>query len=148
MVTVSRVLLVLLRLLQLTSAVIVLGILGYFFYLVKDAGVIEPNARLVYAALTRTHTCQEDWYRNYWGFYWARWYLTDSPGVDMVVTGCRAWRTVLAFSFIPVTLYLASELDTSMPAYTKPTVPLDAMALVIYSHAVSVLLYQVLGRME
>jgi hypothetical protein len=54
--TVSRVLLVFLRLGQLACGAIVLGILGHFFFLVGDAGVIDPSARLIYttviAALT------------------------------------------------------------------------------------------------
>lgn len=41
----------LLRLGQLVCGAIVLGIVGYFFSLVSDAGVIDPNARLVYAAV-------------------------------------------------------------------------------------------------
>lgn len=55
--TVSRVLLVLLRLGQLASGAIVLGLLSRFFYLLNDsapaddAGAIEPNGRLIYAAI-------------------------------------------------------------------------------------------------
>ncbi|KAK4151698.1 hypothetical protein C8A00DRAFT_45146 [Chaetomidium leptoderma] len=149
--TVSRVLLVILRLGELTCGAVVLGILGRFFHLVDDAGLVDPSGRLVYAAvvaaltilaalifiapfaysfwsfpidfflfaawlaafcvletLTGTNTCESDWYRSYWGFYWGRWYRDASPGVDVMRTGCAAWRTVLAFSFIAMILYLLS----------------------------------------
>jgi hypothetical protein len=33
--------------------------------------------------LTRINTCASDWYINYWGFYWGRWYRYASPGVDV-----------------------------------------------------------------
>jgi hypothetical protein len=49
--TVSRVVLVLLRLGQLVCGAVVLGILGYFFNLISEAGVIDPNARLIYATV-------------------------------------------------------------------------------------------------
>ncbi|KAL2129465.1 hypothetical protein VTI74DRAFT_7786 [Chaetomium olivicolor] len=58
--------------------------------------------------LTRISTCNSIWFRRYWGFYWGRWYRVASPGVDVRRTGCAAWRTVLAFSFIAMVLYLLS----------------------------------------
>jgi hypothetical protein len=50
MATVSRVLLVFLRLGQLACGAIVLGIIAYLFHRVSTAGV-GPNGRLVYAAV-------------------------------------------------------------------------------------------------
>ena len=60
--------------------------------------------------LTRINTCASDWYINYWGFYWGRWYRYASPGVDVNWTGCSAWRTVLAFSFVAFFVYLSGIL--------------------------------------
>jgi hypothetical protein len=51
MATASRVFLIFLRLWQLACGAIVLGIIAYLFHLVNIAGVIEPNGRLVYAAV-------------------------------------------------------------------------------------------------
>jgi len=58
--------------------------------------------------LTGSNTCDADWYYNYWGYYWGRWYYVAPPGIDVNWTGCSAWRTVLAFSFIAIILYLLS----------------------------------------
>jgi hypothetical protein len=49
--TASRALSIFLRLGEVTCATIVLGLLGRIFYLVNNAGVTEPNARLVFAAV-------------------------------------------------------------------------------------------------
>ncbi|KXX82194.1 hypothetical protein MMYC01_201693 [Madurella mycetomatis] len=150
-------LLVLLRIGQLASGAIVLGLLSRFFYLLNDtapaddAGAIEPNGRLIYATviaaltiiaalifmpplaysfwswpidflfsvawlavfclletLTGVNTCGSGWFISYWGYYWGRWYRKGEPGIDVNRTGCSAWRTILAFSFIPIFLYLLS----------------------------------------
>ena len=49
--TASRVLSVILRLGELVCGVIVLGLLCRLFYLVDNAGVTEPNGRLVFSAV-------------------------------------------------------------------------------------------------
>ena len=71
-----------------------------------DLGKITADAS--FPQLTRINTCESSWYRTYWGFYWGRWYRVASPGVDVMRTGCGAWRTVLAFSFVAMMLYLLS----------------------------------------
>jgi hypothetical protein len=43
--------LVILRLGQVACGAVVLGILGHFFSVVDDAGVLDPSARLVYTAV-------------------------------------------------------------------------------------------------
>ncbi|KAK3354025.1 hypothetical protein B0T25DRAFT_224365 [Lasiosphaeria hispida] len=149
--TASRVLSVFLRLAALTCGAIVLGLLARAFYLIDNAGVIEPNGRLVFTAvvasltiigsiafmppmayafwffpvdflffaawltaycllqtLTGTNSCEADWFNNYWGYYWGRWYWVGPVGVDVQWTGCSAWRTVLAFSFVAFIVYLLS----------------------------------------
>ncbi|KAK0732254.1 hypothetical protein B0H67DRAFT_479355 [Lasiosphaeris hirsuta] len=157
--TASRVLSVFLRLAALTSGAIVLGLLGRAFYLLDRAGVVEPNGRLVFAAviasltilgsiafmpplayafwffpvdffffaawltvfclletLTGTDACEADWFNNYWGYYWGRWNWVGPVGVDVQWTGCSAWRTVLAFSFVAFIVYLLSGILVSCPA--------------------------------
>ncbi|KAK0736322.1 hypothetical protein B0T21DRAFT_383891 [Apiosordaria backusii] len=147
----SKVLLVLLRLGELVCGAVVLGLLGRAFYLINDAGVLEPEGRLIYAAvvasltildslvfivpfaysywsfpldfiffvlwivafgllesLTGIQTCYSSWFNNYWGYYWGSWYYVSPPGIDIDWTGCNAWRTVLAFSFIASMIYLAN----------------------------------------
>ncbi|CAP61069.1 uncharacterized protein PODANS_3_385 [Podospora anserina S mat+] len=147
----SRVLLVLCRLGELVCGAVVLGLLGQAFSLINDAGVLEPEGRLIYTAvvasltildslifivlfaysywsflldfilfvlwivafgllesLTGIHTCSSFWFNNYWGYYWGRWYVRGPPGMDINWTGCNAWRTVLAFSFIASMIYLAN----------------------------------------
>ncbi|KAL2120269.1 hypothetical protein VTJ04DRAFT_4295 [Mycothermus thermophilus] len=150
--TTSKILLVLLRLGELACGSIVLGIIGHFFWTTSVGGVIEPDGRLVYAAviaaltviaslvfivplafsfwafpldfflffawlvvfcvlitLTRTRPCEAEWYRTYWGYYWGQWYrVVSTPGIEVNRTGCSAWRTVLAFSFVAIVLYLLS----------------------------------------
>lgn len=49
--TTSKILLVLLRLGELACGSIVLGIIGHFFWTTSVGGVIEPDGRLVYAAV-------------------------------------------------------------------------------------------------
>ncbi|KAK4643941.1 hypothetical protein QC761_0047500 [Podospora bellae-mahoneyi] len=152
----SRVLLVLCRLGELVCGAVVLGLLGQAFSLINDAGVLEPEGRLIYTAvvasltmidslifivpfaysywsflldfilfvlwivafgllesalqtkLTGIHTCSSFWFNYYWGYYWGRWYVRGPPGMDINWTGCNAWRTVLAFSFIASMIYLAN----------------------------------------
>ncbi|KAK5652398.1 hypothetical protein OQA88_10590 [Cercophora sp. LCS_1] len=151
--TASRAFSVFLRIGQLVCGGIVLGLLGRFFYLFDNAGMTDPSARLVYAAviaalsiifalvlipplaysfwlfpidvfmfaawlvafcvletLTGINTCNSDWYTTYWGYYWGRWYLVGRPGVNVNWTGCSAWRTVLAFSFIGSICFLLSAI--------------------------------------
>ncbi|KAK0747158.1 hypothetical protein B0T18DRAFT_325955 [Schizothecium vesticola] len=161
--TASRALSVFLRLGEVICATIVLGLLGRMFYLVDNAGVTEPNARLVFAAviagmsivaglvlmppmaytfwsfpvdifffaawltvfclletLTGIDTCDSEWYNTYWGYYWGRWYLVSPVGVDGNWTGCSAWRSVLAFSFIACIGFLLSAILVSS---TSPPFP-------------------------
>lgn len=149
--TASRALSVFLRLFELAYGAIVLGLLARNFYLIDNAGVIEPNARLVFAAviasltiifsiftmpplayafwlfpldffffaawlvvfclletLTGTDTCDSQWFNTYWGYYWGRWYLVGPVGINVNLTGCSAWRSVLAFSFLACITYLIS----------------------------------------
>lgn len=54
--TVSRVLSVLLRLGELACGAIVLGILGRFFYLAGDAGIVDPDGRLIYTTVVASLT--------------------------------------------------------------------------------------------
>ncbi|KAK1749785.1 hypothetical protein QBC47DRAFT_354510 [Echria macrotheca] len=54
--TASRALSVLLRLGELASGAIVLGLLGRLFYLLDNAGVSDPSARLVYAVVIASLT--------------------------------------------------------------------------------------------
>jgi uncharacterized membrane protein YtjA (UPF0391 family) len=51
-------------------------------------------------------TCRSAWYYDYWGYLW-NWYS------EYYYAGCSAWRAVLAFSFIPIVLYLLSALLVS-----------------------------------
>ncbi|KAL1843222.1 hypothetical protein VTJ49DRAFT_2553 [Mycothermus thermophilus] len=60
----------------------------------------------VLITLTRTQSCQAKWYRDYWAYWWG-WGRPRSPSG---VAGCSAWRTVLAFAFVAVILYLFSAL--------------------------------------
>ncbi|KAK3323144.1 hypothetical protein B0T19DRAFT_198515 [Cercophora scortea] len=53
--------------------------------------------------LTGINTCNAFWFNVYWGYYWGRWYR---PGINW--SGCSAYRTVLAFSFIASFTYLLS----------------------------------------
>ncbi|KAK0642193.1 hypothetical protein B0T16DRAFT_336551 [Cercophora newfieldiana] len=149
----SRGISIFLRLGELACGAIVLGLLGRAFYLIGQAGVDDPNGRLIYAAviasltiiqslffmpplgyvfwffpidffffaawlvvfclletLTGVNTCNSDWYLTYWGYYWGRWYYVGDPGINVNWTGCSAYRTVLAFSFVAMFVYLLSFL--------------------------------------
>jgi len=52
----SRGLSVFLRVFELACGAIVLGLLGRAFYLIDNAGVYDPNARLVYSAVIAAMT--------------------------------------------------------------------------------------------
>ncbi|KAK3688891.1 hypothetical protein B0T22DRAFT_535965 [Podospora appendiculata] len=129
--TSSRALHVFFRLGELVCACIVVGLIGRFLFLIDEAN----SARLVYGivigsltilfslsfpldflmfaawlivfclleTLTGISTCNAFWLNDYWGYYWGRWYR---PGINW--SGCSAWRTVLAFSFIASFTYLLS----------------------------------------
>ncbi|KAK0622018.1 hypothetical protein B0T17DRAFT_535676 [Bombardia bombarda] len=58
--------------------------------------------------LTGMDYCNSDWYRSYWGYYWGRWYRVAPVGIDVNWTGCSAWRTVLAFTFMACVVHLLS----------------------------------------
>ncbi len=60
--------------------------------------------------ITGVNTCDSFWYTNYWGYYWGRWFYVAPVGVDIGWSGCSAWRTVLAFSFIAMLCYLLSAM--------------------------------------
>ncbi|KAK4161317.1 hypothetical protein QBC43DRAFT_346660 [Cladorrhinum sp. PSN259] len=49
--TASRALLIIFRVGELACGAIVMGLLGRLFYLMDQAGIIEPNGRLIYAAV-------------------------------------------------------------------------------------------------
>lgn len=49
--------------------------------------------------------CTTDWFNNYWGYYWGRFYRVGrTPGSR----GCGYWRTAIAFSFIAAMAHLLS----------------------------------------
>ncbi|PTD04099.1 hypothetical protein HYE67_002980 [Fusarium culmorum] len=146
-----KVISVLLRLAELASAIIVLGILSRFCYL---AGIAEAHidGRIIYTIVvsclgilysvffcppfknmflgfpfdfvlfvmwlvaycllqtrTGTHTCSANWYYNYWGYYWGRFYRVGNVNAaDIGNAGCAPWRTALAFSFIAWFLHFLS----------------------------------------
>ncbi|KAK3389678.1 hypothetical protein B0H63DRAFT_102963 [Podospora didyma] len=56
--------------------------------------------------LTGSNTCNAFWYDAYWGYYWGRWYRVGPVGLDVNWAGCSAWRTVLAFTFIAMFIFL------------------------------------------
>lgn len=60
--------------------------------------------------LTGINTCNSAWYRNYWGYYWGRWYTVGPAGINVNWAGCSSYRTILAFSFIASMLYLCSAI--------------------------------------
>ncbi|KNB18758.1 hypothetical protein FOXG_16189 [Fusarium oxysporum f. sp. lycopersici 4287] len=142
---------ILLRLGELASAIIVLGILSRFCYLISIAevhadgriiyGIVVACLGIIYSILfcppfkdmflgfpfdfvmfvmwlvaycllqTRTggHACSARWYYDYWGYYWGRFWRVGPIGtVTINGTGCGAWKTVLAFSFIAWFLHLLS----------------------------------------
>ncbi|AEO67391.1 uncharacterized protein THITE_151086 [Thermothielavioides terrestris NRRL 8126] len=71
-----------------------------------------PLDFLLFAAwlLSGLHTCRSGWFRTYWGFYWGEWRRVVAPGITRRLDGCSAWRSVLAFSFIAMFLYLLSSI--------------------------------------
>jgi len=71
----------------------------------------------VLETLTGIDTCDSQWFNTYWGYYWGRWYLVAPPGGSLNInwTGCSAWRSVLAFSFLACIMYLLSFFLVSMP---------------------------------
>ncbi|KAK4209504.1 hypothetical protein QBC37DRAFT_450193 [Rhypophila decipiens] len=58
--------------------------------------------------LTGTDTCDSWWYDSYWGYYWGRWYRVGPVGINVNWSGCSAWRTALAFTFVAMFTYLMS----------------------------------------
>uniref|UniRef100_A0A0D2XS71 MARVEL domain-containing protein n=1 Tax=Fusarium oxysporum (strain Fo5176) TaxID=660025 RepID=A0A0D2XS71_FUSOF len=128
---------ILLRLGELASAIIVLGILSRFCYLISIAevhadgriiyGIVVACLGIIYSILfcppfkdmflgfpfdfviTGGHACSARWYYDYWGYYWGRFWRVGPIGtVTINGTGCGAWKTVLAFSFIAWFLHLLS----------------------------------------
>lgn len=70
--------------------------------------------------LTGTNSCNSGWYNTYWGYYWGRWYRVAPVGVNVNWSGCSAWRTALAFSFVAMFTYLisfclVSVMDVKLP---------------------------------
>lgn len=70
----SRVLLVLCRLGELVCGAVVLGLLGQAFSLINDAGVLEPEGRLIYTAVVASLTILDSlifivlFAYSYWSF--------------------------------------------------------------------------------
>ncbi|KNB18757.1 hypothetical protein FOXG_16189 [Fusarium oxysporum f. sp. lycopersici 4287] len=162
---------ILLRLGELASAIIVLGILSRFCYLISIAevhadgriiyGIVVACLGIIYSILfcppfkdmflgfpfdfvmfvmwlvaycllqTRTggHACSARWYYDYWGYYWGRFWRVGPIGtVTINGTGCGAWKTVLAFSFIAWFLHLLSGILVGhffvfIPAFKKSKKP-------------------------
>ncbi|KAK4188932.1 hypothetical protein QBC35DRAFT_531342 [Podospora australis] len=127
--TVSKLLLVILRVGEFICGAVVLGLLGRVFHLIDDApGVLDPNGRLIYAAVLAGLTILDSlififpaayafWSWPLDSMLFVAWivafgllesYLVSPPGIDVNWTGCSAWRTVLAFSFIAGMIYLVS----------------------------------------
>lgn len=64
---------------------------------------------------TGINTCSSSWYYNYWGYYWGGFWRTAPIGtVGINGAGCSQWRTVLAFSFIALSLHILSGILVSV----------------------------------
>ncbi|KAK0621025.1 hypothetical protein B0T14DRAFT_538201 [Immersiella caudata] len=122
---------VFLRLGELICGAIVLGLLGRAFYLIRQAGVTDPNGRLIYVAVTAALAILYSlfftpplgysfWFFPIDFFFFAawlvafclletgQWYVVGAPGINVNWSGCSAYRTVLAFSFVACFTYLLS----------------------------------------
>ncbi|KAJ9412655.1 hypothetical protein QL093DRAFT_2537701 [Fusarium oxysporum] len=121
---VHKIISILLRLGETASAIIVLGILSHFCYLISIAEdmflgfpfdfVMFVMWLVAYCLLqTRTgdHTCSARCCYDYWGYYWGRFWRVGPIGtVTINGAGCGSWKTVLAFSFIAWFLHLLSSI--------------------------------------
>lgn len=84
------------------------------------SGCMGTPQKLTPAQRTGIHTCSSPWYWNYWGYYWGGY--GSSPGTagsgyrrstGAAGSGCGAWRTVLAFSFMAMFAFLVSTILVS-----------------------------------
>jgi hypothetical protein len=147
----SKVALVILRISEFISSVIVMSVIARFIHQINQAGA-DSNSRIIYTivvacistvyslvfvaplpyafmafpldfvmfvlwlvvfcldeTLSGTNTCSSVWFNNYWSFFWGGFYFDVDDGVIISTnSGCGAWRSVLAFSFVAFMLFLLS----------------------------------------